>query len=119
MKTLIPFCTAIVLSFLTTIIKAQEQTVQIDSSNYYDYYIDINRTSNGLTYAYNFKKSDKSLNLPLKDVHITTDWLRIQDVTPVIKEELKKAGFDDAFTHVLFKNDLGQRFIVSAYSRNA
>ena len=71
---------------------------KIDTSNYYDYY------SHGKN---------------LKGQGLTTSWLSLNEVTPIITEELKKAGHDLLYEHTLFKVAPGQYIVLAAYSRKS
>jgi hypothetical protein len=70
---------------------------KIDSSNYYKYFSPKN----------------------LKGKRLTTDWLRLGDVVPIMLEELKKAGYDWLYDRTIYKLKNDQVFNISAYSRKS
>jgi hypothetical protein len=47
---------------------------------------------------------------------ITTDWLRLNDVVPIMLEELKRAGYDWLSDRPIYKLKDGQYITLSAYS---
>ena len=73
---------------------------KIDTSNYYDYYYDY----------YNHR---------MLDAPPTTNWLRIDDVVPIIAEEMKLEGHEWIYTNKLFKVDSNQYIVLAAYSRKS
>ena len=68
---------------------------KIDTSNYYNYFSPKN----------------------LKGNRLTTNWLRLGDVVPIMLEELKKAGYDWLYDRTIYKLQNGQHINISAYSR--
>jgi hypothetical protein len=70
----------------------------IDSSNYYNYYSDGSN---------------------LKDPVLTTGCLNVDDATPIIREEMEKAGVEWIFTGSIFKIQSGQTLVLTAYSRKS
>jgi hypothetical protein len=70
----------------------------IDTSNYYNYF------SNGKN---------------LKGQGPTTSWLTLNEVVPVIMDELEKAGHDWLYDYSLFKVATGQDIVLAAYSRKS
>jgi hypothetical protein len=67
----------------------------IDTSNYYEYFSPRN----------------------LKGKKLTTNWLRLDDVVPIMLEELKNAGYDWLYDRTIYKLQNGQYINISAYSR--
>lgn len=74
-----------------------QKKANINSSNYYKYYCN----------SYD----------SLKGNELTTDWLRLDDVVPVMLEELKNAGYDWLYDRTIYKLKNGQYINISAYSR--
>src|ERR1700729_4087342 len=70
----------------------------VDSSNYYNYYIDPS-------------------GLGVSD--LVTDWLEADEAIPIITEELRKAGFEWLSENSMFKLKSGQIILLSAYSRKS
>jgi hypothetical protein len=68
---------------------------KIDTSNYYNYLSPENVKRNSLT----------------------TNWLRLDDVVPIMLDELKKAGYDWLYDRTIYKLENGQHINISAYSR--
>ncbi len=85
--------------FIITILYAHTLFAQvnskIDSSNYYNYL------------------SPKKL----KGQGLTRNWLRLDDVVPIILDELKNAGYDWLYDRTIYKLENGQHLNISAYSR--
>jgi len=71
---------------------------KIDTSNYYNYYSDGRN---------------------LKDQGVTTAWLTLNEVVPIIMDELEKAGHDWLYDYSLFKVAPGQYIVLAAYSRKS
>jgi len=71
---------------------------KIDTSNYYNYY------SNGEN---------------IKGKVLTTEWLQLIDVAPVIMEELINAGYEWLNDFALYKIDSGKYVILVSYSRKS
>lgn len=76
-------------------ISMAQTNAKIDSSNYYNYL------------------SPNNLN----GKYLTTDWLRLNDVVPIIIEEFEKAGYDWLYDRTVYKLENGQYINISAYSR--
>ena len=72
-----------------------QTNTSIDTSNYYSY----------------FSPKD------LKGHKLTTDWLRLDDVVPIMLEELKNAGYDWLYDRTIYRLENGQHINISAYSR--
>jgi hypothetical protein len=53
----------------------------------------------------------------LKGSRLTTNWLRLDDVVPVILDEFEKAGYDWLYDRTIYKLENGQHIKISAYSR--
>jgi len=68
---------------------------EIDTSNYYKFLSPKKIKGNGLT----------------------TNWLRLDDVVPIMLEEFKKAGYDWLYDRTIYKLKNGQHITISAYSR--
>ena len=68
---------------------------EIDTSNYYKFLSPKKIKGNGLT----------------------TNWLRLDDVVPIMIEEFKKAGYDWLYDRTIYKLKNGQHITISAYSR--
>ena len=74
-----------------------QKTKKVDTSNYYKYYT---------------SEVDS-----LKGDNLTTSWLKLDDVVPIMLEELKKAGYDWLYDRTIYKLKNGQHINISAYSR--
>ena len=85
-----------ILIFTTKSLLSQLNS-QIDTTNYYKYY------------------SPKKL----KGKRLTTDFLRLDDVVPVMLEELKNAGHDYLYDRTIFRLPNNQIINISAYSRKS
>ena len=85
--------------FLGSVSYSQDKS-NINDSNYYDYYV-------------NFPQLKAK---GIQGKKITTNWLRKNDVIPIIMEELKNAGYENVSDNVLFKIDENQYFVLSAFS---
>ena len=83
------------LSFLLFIMSLtlSSQNVEITKNNYYDYYNSIEGES------------------------ITTNWLRRNEVIPIIIEELTKYGFENNYEYVLYSIDSNKYLVLDVYSR--
>ena len=53
----------------------------------------------------------------LKGRGLTTNWLRLDDVVPIMLEEFKNAGYDWLYDRTIYKLKNGQHINISAYSR--
>lgn len=84
---------------LASLSYAQDKA-NINASNYYDYYVHFPQL--------------KAKGVEGKS--ITTNWLRREEVIPVIVEEFKKAGYEYVMDNVLFKIENDKYIILSAYS---
>jgi hypothetical protein len=84
----------IIALFWGQILFAQTNS-KIDTSNYYNYFSPKN----------------------LKGKRLTTSWLRLNDVVPIMLEELKKSGYDWLYDRTIYKLKNGQHINISAYSR--
>jgi hypothetical protein len=79
----------------------QGSVQKADSSNYYDYFC---------------------CSLHYKDFKgrsVATNWLRLNEVAPVIMDELEKKGYAWLYERTLFKVDSGQYIVLAAYSRKS
>jgi len=72
-----------------------QKTSKIDTSNYYNFLSPKNIKGSGLT----------------------TNWLRLDDVVPIMLEEFEKAGYDWLYDRTIYKLKNGQYINISAYSR--
>lgn len=91
------------LLFLGALSSYGQQKKKINTSNYYDYFLD-----------YNGMKAKK-----LQGTGITTNWLRIKEVIPFIIDELKKAGYEEVYDNELVEMNDKQSIIISVYSRKS
>jgi len=89
---------ALIIFFSQTSFSQIDINDKIDSSNYYSYY----------SYGKN-----------LKGQNLTTSWLKMDEVVPVIMDELEKAGHDWLYDYSLFKVAPGQYIVLAAYSRKS
>ena len=89
------------LIILCNISIGQELITEIDTSNYYDYYVTLDNRDN------------------LINKFVTTDWLRERDVVPVIMEELKKIGYKGLSEYTLFEIEKGKIVVLSVYSKKS
>lgn len=87
----------LIVTLLIGKISFAQTNATIDTSNYYSH----------------FYSSPKDL----KGHKLTTDWLRLDDVVPIMLEELKKAGYDWLYDRTIYKLKNGQQINISAYSR--
>ena len=71
---------------------------KIDTTNYYSYF-----------------SSGKNL----KGNNLTTSWLRLNEVVPIIMDELEKAGHDWLYDYKLFKVAEGEYIVLAVYSRKS
>ena len=89
----------LIIIFISQIANGQTDiNTQIDTSNYYNYY------SNGKN---------------LKGQGPTTSWLTLNEVVPVIMDELKTAGHDWLYDYKLFKVSPEHYIVLAAYSRKS
>lgn len=88
------------LLLIASMTRAQKK---IDCNNYYDYYV-------------NFEDKDKK---GILGNSITNDWLRKNEVIPIIIEELQNAGYTWLYDNKLFKITDGQYIVISAYTRKS
>ncbi len=71
----------------------------IDTSNYFQFY--------------------KNSYAGLVGKKLTIDWLRLDDVVPVVMDELRKGGYDWLYDRVLFKVDTGKYVVLAGYTRKS
>jgi hypothetical protein len=83
--------------FSTAFVSAQHSRQEIDTSNYHRFFSPRN----------------------LKGTRITTDFLRLNDVVPIMMEELKNAGYEWLYDRTIYKLQNGQHINISAYSRKS
>jgi hypothetical protein len=72
-----------------------QTSLKIDTSNYYKYISPKN----------------------LKSQRLTTNWLRLDDVVPIMKEEFKEAGYEWIYDRTIYKLKDSQYINLSAYCR--
>lgn len=96
------------LAILTA--KLFSQNLDINATNYYDYL--VNRNSNGFV-------NGKGEKVDLKGKMVATAHLLDYEATPVIIDELRKAGFENPFANSIVKIDSSHRIAVSAYVRQS
>lgn len=84
-----------IVTFLCGQVSFAQKNSKIDTSNYYSYFSPKNLKGHGLT----------------------TNWLRLDDVVPIMLDELKKAGYDWLYDRTIYKLENGQHINISAYSR--
>lgn len=90
----------VLLMFMSSI---YGQKKEINTNNYYEYYTQF--------------KDLKSKGI--KGKSLTTKWLKLTDVTPILIEELKNSGYLWLYENRLFKIDNNQYIVISAYSRKS
>jgi len=90
------FLTPFLFLFQTAI--GQIDYSKVDTSNYYAFY--------------------KTNQLNIKGKQLATNWLRLDEVTPIILEEMEKAGYETPFSHTILKLDT-QYIVLTAYYRNS
>jgi hypothetical protein len=83
------------------IVIGQGLAQKADTSNYYDYFSSYQKNKN------------------IQGRKLTTAWLRINEVVPVIMDELQNGGYDWLYDNKLFKVDTGQYVVLAAYSRKS
>lgn len=71
----------------------------IDTSNYYQFF--------------------KTGYTGLLGQRLTTDWLRLDDIVPVVMDELKEGGYDWLYDRVLFKVDTDEYIVLAGYTRKS
>jgi len=91
---------SIVFVLLANFAFAQKDlNAKIDSSNYYKHFV-FNNSS-------------------VKGGNLTTHWLNITEVVPIIVEELELGGFEWIYTYPLYKLNTGQNIVLSTYCRKS
>lgn len=93
----------LLLFFLVITISYGQEKSNINSSNYYDHYVDF--------------PSMKKKGIQGKS--ITTNWLRLDEVIPVIMEELKRSGHKEIAEKILININNEQAIIVTVYSKKS
>lgn len=86
-----------ILAFFCLGTSFAQTNYKIDTSNYYDFLNPKN----------------------LKGSILTTGWLSLNDVVPIMIEELKQAGYDLVYDRTIYKLKNGQHINISAYSRKS
>src|SRR5947209_20052182 len=85
------FFVFIVITFLFTTLKAQNAyKMYIDTSNYFRYYKSI--------------------------PGLVTNWLRQQEIVPIIIEEFESAGIENTLGYTLYRLNSGQDIVLSVFS---
>lgn len=74
-----------------------------------------------LNYAQNNNKINKNnyydfYKTSYDEKPLTTNWLRIDEIVPIIKVELEKYGFEYNYTYQLYKLSNGQQIILPVYN---
>jgi len=105
-----------VFLFLVSITNAFGQNIasKIDTSNYYDFYVNYSKGR----WFYEGTKDNPNSSLNFDQTPVATAWLTNLDVTPIIIEELKLAGYKYPADNVILKNNAGQVLLVNAYCNN-
>lgn len=101
----------ILLSLLTFVaaVPVSAQNRDINNHNYYDYYVGPTSMKGGMV-----GPIDK-----LKSRRLGTNWLRQEDITPILVEEMKKAGYDEVYANRLYRLDSAQYVVLAASSYNS
>lgn len=98
------YCYLSVLLLLAFLAKAQRN--EINSHNYYSYYAGPTSMKGGLVGPV----------AQLKSRQLGTNWLRWDEVTPLLVDEMKKAGYQDVYANQLYRLDSAQYVVLAAYS---
>lgn len=85
------------------------QRAEINNHNYYSYYVGPTSMKGGVVGPVNKLKSRK----------LGTGWLRWNDITPILVEEMTKAGHDQVYTNKLFRIDSAQYVLLAALAMRA
>ena len=85
------------------------QRAEINNHNYYDYYVGPTSMKGDIVGPITKLKSRK----------LGTNWLRWSDITPILVEEMTKAGYDQVYTNKLFRVDSAQYVVMAALSMTA
>ena len=88
--------------YLGSLSHAQDKA-NINTSNYYDHYVNFPQLK---------AKGIQGKNL-------TTNWLRKNEVIPIVIEELKSAGYENLSDNVLFKTTQNQYLVSDLYSNKS
>lgn len=99
-----PYLMKNILSFLFLLIAVSTfAQKQVTAENYYDYFI---------------KGPATSVKGAVGNT-LTTNWLRENEVVPIIMEELKNAGYEWLYDYSLFQISDNQYIVLSAYCRKS
>jgi prepilin-type processing-associated H-X9-DG protein len=98
-----PLLLAFLLAFT---LPALAQRTEIDNHNYYNYYVGPTSMKGDMVGAMG----------KLKSRRLNTNWLRWDDITPILVEEMTKAGYDQVYTNKLFHIDSAQYVLLAALS---
>jgi len=71
---------------------------KVDTSNYYEFY--------------------KNNYTNIKGKQLATNWLRLNEVTPIIVEEMENSGYETPYSHTILKLDT-QYIVLTVYYRNS
>ena len=85
------------------------QNGAINNHNYYDYYVGPTSMKGDI-----MGPIDK-----LKSKRLGYNWLRGEEVAPIIAEEMKKAGYDEVYANRLYRLDSAQYVVLAACSYNS
>ena len=91
---------------LPLVFPALAQRAAINNHNYYDYYVGPTSMKGDV-----IGPVDK-----LKNRNLGTSWLLWNEITPILVEEMKKAGYDNVYTNKLFRIDSAQYVVLAAYA---
>ena len=95
------------LAFIT--VPASAQNAAINNHNYYDFYVGPTSMKGDVMGPIN----------KLKSKRLGYNWLRSEEIAPIIVEEMKKAGYDDVYAHQLYRLDSAQYVVLAAYSSSS
>ncbi|HEX8330370.1 MAG TPA: hypothetical protein VF629_22760 [Hymenobacter sp.] len=100
----------LLLSLLTLIVEpVMAQNTAINNHNYYDYYVGPTSMKGDVVGPIN----------KLKSKHLGYNWLRKDEVAPIVIEEMKKAGYNEVFANRLYRLDSAQYVVLAACSYNS
>ena len=101
----------ILLSFLTlvAVLPVLGQNTAINNHNYYNYYVGPTSMKGDVVGPIN----------KLKSRRLGTNWLRREEIVPILIEEMKKAGYDEVFANRLYRLDSAQYVVLLACSYNS
>lgn len=88
---------------------AVAQNTAINNHNYYDFYVGPTSMKGDVMGPIN----------KLKSKRLGYNWLRSEEVAPIIVEEMKKAGYDEVYANRLYRLDSAQYVVLTACSYNS